>query len=78
MVFSLYLEGVSVKNYLPEIIAALLLALAVFGLVHQQMTSNDVWFHLRQLRNHETIVSCLIAAAIALLTGKYLERWSQR
>ena len=62
------------KNRLPEILAVILLILAVLGLIHQQLTSSDVWFHFRQLKNHETIVACCVVGAIALVVGKYLGR----
>ena len=70
----LYIEGDKVKKRLPEILAVILLILAVLGLIHQQLTSNDVWFHFHQLKNHETIVACCIVGAIALVAGKYLGR----
>jgi len=63
-----------VRNFIPEILAVILVVLAVLGLIHQQLTTNDVWFHLGQLKNHETIVSCCIVGAIALVAGKYLGR----
>jgi len=64
------------KNRLPEVLAVVFIFLAAFGLIHQQLTSSDVWFHFGQMRNHETIVACCIVAAIALLIGKYLGRIS--
>jgi hypothetical protein len=63
------------RKYIIEILAVTLLGLAVFGLIHQQLTTSDVWFHFRQLGNHETIVACCIVAAIALVTGKYLGKF---
>jgi hypothetical protein len=59
-------------NRLPEILAAVLIVISILLLVHQRLVSNDVWFHLRQIRNHETIVAFLVAGAIGLLAGKYL------
>ena len=49
-----------------------LVVLAIVGLIHQQLTTSDVWFHFGQLRNHETIVACCIVGAVALVVGKYL------
>ncbi len=60
------------KSYLPEILAMVSIIIAVLGLIHQQLVSNDVWFHFHQLKNHETIISCLLALAIGLVAGKYL------
>lgn len=60
------------KNFIPEILAVVLVVLAIVGLIHQQLTTSDVWFHFGQLRNHETIVACCIVGAVALVVGKYL------
>jgi hypothetical protein len=62
------------KKHIIEILAVILLVLAVFGLIHQQLTTNDVWFQFQQLGNHETIVACCLVAAIALVAGKHLGR----
>jgi len=62
------------KKYLVETLAVILLGLAVFGLVHQQLNTNDVWFNLREVANHEAIVACFVIAAVALVVGKYLGR----
>jgi len=59
---------------MPEILAAVLLCLAVFGLVQQQLTSNDVGFNWRQFWHHEPLIACCFVAAIALVVGKYLGR----
>jgi uncharacterized membrane protein len=72
--FTLHFKGEKVKQRIPEILAVILLVLAFLGLVHQQLVSNDVWFHYQQLKNHETIVSCFVIAAVALVAGKYLGR----
>jgi hypothetical protein len=61
-----------VLRFLPEILAVIMVVLAILGLVHQQLTTSDVWFHLGQLRNHETIIACCIVGAVALVVGKYL------
>jgi hypothetical protein len=66
-----------VKTRLPEILAVILLILAALGLIHQHVVLNDSWFSFYQLKNHETIVSCCIVAAIALITGKYLGKDSK-
>ena len=47
--------------------------LGLFLLLHQQMTSNDVWFNWEQLfnqLNHETLILFCLAVGIALLVGK--------
>ena len=60
------------NKFLLEILAFLLLCLAVLGLVHQQLTTYDSLFDCREIMNHESIVVCLVVSAIALLVGKYL------
>ena len=60
------------KNHAPEIVAGILLCLAVALLVHQQLISNDVWFNWQQFWHHEPVIACCVIAAIALLAGKYL------
>lgn len=61
-------------NRSPEILAVIFIILAVLALLHQHFTTSDAWFHLRQLKNHETIIACCVVAAIALVAGKYLGR----
>jgi len=63
-----------VKNSAPEILAVLLLLVAVFLLIHQQLTSGGVWFNWQQFLHHESFIACSFVAAIALLAGKYLGR----
>ena len=70
-----YQEGDKVKKYVTEGTAVIGFCLAIIGLIHQQIVSNDVWFHFRQMRNHETIVACCIIGALALLAGKYLGKY---
>jgi len=62
------------KKYLVETLAVILLIMAVFGLIHQQLNTNDVWFNFREVANHEAIVACFVVAAVALVVGKYLGR----
>jgi len=74
----LHNKGDKVLKWLPEILAVILMILAVPGLIHQQYATNDVWFHFHRLKNHETIVSCCVVAAIALVADKYLGKLRTR
>ncbi|OGO21431.1 MAG: hypothetical protein A2144_03205 [Chloroflexi bacterium RBG_16_50_9] len=60
------------KNHVVEIMAAVLLCLAVLVLVQQQITTDDVWFNWHQIKNHESLAISLAVAAAALLVGKCL------
>ncbi len=60
------------NKFVLEILAFILLCLAVLGLVHQQLTNCDPLFDWREIVNHESIVVCLVASAVALIVGKYL------
>gem|GEM_PF-2553318 len=57
----------------PDIFAAISFCLAMFLLVHQQLTTN-VWFSWQQFWHHEPLIACGFVAAIALLIGKYVGR----
>jgi len=39
-----------VRNFIPEILAVILVVLAVLGLIHQQLTTNDVWVSSRAIK----------------------------
>ena len=60
------------KKFVLEILAFLLLCMAVLGLVHQQLYTCDAWFDWGEMLNHESLVACFVVAAIALVVGKYL------
>ena len=60
------------NKFVLEILAFILLCLAVFGLLHQQLTTSDSLFDLSDMMNHESLVACLVVSAIALVVGKYL------
>jgi hypothetical protein len=57
---------------LPEIIAAILICLAIFLAVHQQIISDDRWFNLGQMWHHETLIAAFVFGAACLIVGKYL------
>lgn len=60
------------QRYLPELIAAVFVGLAVILAMHQRFFTNDGWFHFRQVVHFETIIACCIAGAIAVVAGKYI------
>lgn len=59
---------------LPEILALILAALAVFLIVRQQFVGDDRLFNFRQIWHHETLIAAFIFGAVCLLLGKYLGR----
>jgi hypothetical protein len=61
-------------NRIPEILAGILILLAVFLVIHQQLFSVDSWFNFQQLWHHETLIASFIFMAIGLILGKYLGR----
>jgi len=65
-------------NRVPEILAAIFIVASCLALLHQRFFGDDVWFHLRQMKNHETIIAFLVAGAIGLLAGKYLGRFGKK
>jgi len=62
------------KSRIPEILAVIFVCLAVALLIHQQLTSDDVWFNWQQFQHHESFIACGFVAAVSLLLGKYLGR----
>jgi hypothetical protein len=60
------------KKFVSEILAFLLLCVAVLGLVHQHLFTCDNWFDWSEMLNHESLIACCVVAAIALVVGKYL------
>ena len=63
-----------IREHIVEILSGFAVALAVFGLVHQRLSTQAGWFSWEQFLNHEAlIVVCLISAA-GLLLGKYLNK----
>jgi hypothetical protein len=62
------------KNRAPEVLAVMLLWLALILLVHQRLFRNGVWFDFGEFWSHEALIACCIVAAIALVIGKYLGR----
>ena len=73
-IFILYAKGYGddMNKFILEVLAFILICLAVLGLIHQQLTTCDPLFDLHEIVNHESIVICLVASAVALLVGKYL------
>ncbi len=62
------------KSDLVEILATLSFCGAIFLLIHQQLTTNDAWFNLREFWHHESFIAISLVASVALLAGKYLGR----
>jgi hypothetical protein len=65
------------KKFIPEILAGLAVIGAVLVLVQQQLTSAcPVWFHIEELKSHEVAASFCVIAAVFLVIGKYLGKYS--
>ena len=62
------------RKRIPEILAAIALLLAIFGLVDQHFTPDDGWFSWPQFWHYEPLIACCVVAAVALMAGKYLGR----
>lgn len=60
------------KNYIPEILGALLVIAAGLLLGLQLLVRSGSWYSIAQAMSHETAISCLFVAAAGLLIGKYL------
>jgi len=60
------------RSRTPEILAGVLMVIAVVVVLHQHFKYHDIWFDLWQIKNHETLILSCVIAAIALLVGKYL------
>ena len=58
------------KLYYISLIATF--GLAVFGLIHQQLTSDDVWFNMGQFWHHESGIAIAFFCGLALIVGKWL------
>ena len=64
------------KKYLPEILAVVLICLAVLVLVYQRVaTSCTIWFHVSDIMSYEVAASFCVVAAIAVVISKYLGRF---
>jgi hypothetical protein len=64
------------KNFVPEILAVLAICLGVLVLVYQQLTTDcPIWFHFEDLKSYEVAASFCFIAAIALVVGKYLDKY---
>lgn len=62
------------KNRIPEILAAIALVLAIFGLLYQRFSSSQEWFNWAQIWHYEPLIACCVVAAVALVAGKYLAK----
>ena len=60
---------------LPEILAVVLVCLALFLAIRQQIISDDRWFNLRQMWHHETLIAAFVFGAVCLIVGKYLGKF---
>ena len=59
---------------LPEVSAFILICMAIFLFIHQQITSDDGWFSIHQIWHHETLIVAFVFGAVCLIVGKYLGR----
>jgi protein-S-isoprenylcysteine O-methyltransferase Ste14 len=62
------------RKRIPEILAAIAVILALFGLFFQRFSSSHEWFNWEQLWNYESLIGLCVVAAVALVAGKYLGR----
>jgi hypothetical protein len=63
------------KNYLPEILAALGFCAGVFLVFHEWLNRCPTRaFEWEQFWSHETLIACCLVGIIALIAGKYLGR----
>ena len=68
-----FLRIETIKSHLHEIIAGLLVFVAVLILFHQRI-EHGFWYHLQGIWNHEALEACGIVLAVGLLLGKYLAK----
>jgi hypothetical protein len=62
---------------LPEVFAFILICVAIFLIIHQQILSNDRLFNLHQMWHHETLIATFLFGTVCLIIGKYLGRSRQ-
>jgi hypothetical protein len=65
------------KSVVVETLAGMFFLLAIFGLVHQKLVTNDGWFNWAQFWHHESLIVLCFGVAIALIVSKYISALKQ-
>ncbi len=62
------------KRHIPELLAGLLVLVAIAAGIRQQFFADSSSFCLNQVFTHETVIAGSIVGAVGLIAGKYLSR----